>query len=249
MIAIILAAGDGQRVHSITRGMPKCLVEIGGRPSLDYLLDWLRPIVSEIRLVIKPSHYEFFELYELDCNLYCKDTRGEAESAYYGMQDLRHQKVPVLIALGKTIPVGDRSMCFRDRIVGSTKNIIATYTVSPISNKTLIHLQSKQNGYVPSSTKIHRFMEVRGDFTYRGPGMCRAGLDYINRSDILFKYIERVIKYNRKEAGEYRLTSAYELMLRNYIDFDTMEIDKHAINDPQSIEEARKYFENNQSAA
>ena len=38
MKAVILAAGKGTRLGSMTTGTPKCLVEIGGRPILDYQL-------------------------------------------------------------------------------------------------------------------------------------------------------------------------------------------------------------------
>lgn len=39
--AMILAAGEGRRLRPLTREVPKPLIEVGGRPLLDWLLRWL----------------------------------------------------------------------------------------------------------------------------------------------------------------------------------------------------------------
>lgn len=39
MIAILLCAGFATRMHPLTKNFPKPLLEIGGRPTLDYLID------------------------------------------------------------------------------------------------------------------------------------------------------------------------------------------------------------------
>ena len=52
MKAVILAAGKGTRLGSMTAGKPKCLVEIRGRPILDYQLDALHAAgVDDITVV------------------------------------------------------------------------------------------------------------------------------------------------------------------------------------------------------
>jgi choline kinase len=40
--AIILAAGQGKRLHPYTINLPKCMVEIGGKPLVQYQIDVLR---------------------------------------------------------------------------------------------------------------------------------------------------------------------------------------------------------------
>ena len=40
--AIILAAGQGTRLHPYTKNLPKCMVEIGGKPLVQYQIDVLR---------------------------------------------------------------------------------------------------------------------------------------------------------------------------------------------------------------
>ena len=41
ILAVLLAAGTGSRLRPLTDTLPKCLLEVGGRPLLDYQLEAL----------------------------------------------------------------------------------------------------------------------------------------------------------------------------------------------------------------
>ena len=42
MKAMILAAGIGERLYPITKNIPKCMVDIGGKPLIEHQINWLR---------------------------------------------------------------------------------------------------------------------------------------------------------------------------------------------------------------
>lgn len=53
MRAIVLAAGAGTRLSPLTDNLPKCLVQVGGEPLIDYQLGALRAVgVSDIVMVV-----------------------------------------------------------------------------------------------------------------------------------------------------------------------------------------------------
>ncbi|MBJ7514603.1 MAG: phosphocholine cytidylyltransferase family protein, partial [Acidimicrobiia bacterium] len=55
--AIILAAGEGQRLRPYTQGTPKCLVLFNGRPLIAYQIDALRNAgIKEIAIVTGYEH-------------------------------------------------------------------------------------------------------------------------------------------------------------------------------------------------
>jgi glucose-1-phosphate thymidylyltransferase len=53
MKAVLLAAGYGTRLRPLTDDRPKHLLPVGGRPMLDWILDWVRELeeVDEVHLV------------------------------------------------------------------------------------------------------------------------------------------------------------------------------------------------------
>ena len=55
MKAIILAAGEGQRLRPMTLTVPKCLVSIGNRPLLEHWLD--KCAVADVSEVLINTHY------------------------------------------------------------------------------------------------------------------------------------------------------------------------------------------------
>lgn len=55
--AIILAAGVGRRLGSRGRGLPKCMVEVGGRTLIDRMLERLRACPEVERAIVVVGHH------------------------------------------------------------------------------------------------------------------------------------------------------------------------------------------------
>jgi NDP-sugar pyrophosphorylase family protein len=52
MKAIILAAGVSRRLYPLTHDTPKCLLEVGGRPIIDFQMEALKKQEYQKRLLL-----------------------------------------------------------------------------------------------------------------------------------------------------------------------------------------------------
>jgi choline kinase len=57
MQAIIMAAGLGSRLKDLTQATPKALIEVGGRPLVDYALAFARASGAQHRIVVGGFHH------------------------------------------------------------------------------------------------------------------------------------------------------------------------------------------------
>lgn len=63
MMAIILCAGFGIRLYPITKDFPKTLLQVGGRPVLNYLMDQIMelPQMESVHVVTNARFYAYFD--------------------------------------------------------------------------------------------------------------------------------------------------------------------------------------------
>ena len=61
MIGLIMAAGKGSRINSLTNGMPKCFLELGGIKLIDHQINALKTYELEDILNLFKLQYNFVE--------------------------------------------------------------------------------------------------------------------------------------------------------------------------------------------
>lgn len=63
MKAVILCAGEGERLKPLTNEIPKPLILLKDKPILEYILSSLPKDITEVILVIQEKHKQYFEKY------------------------------------------------------------------------------------------------------------------------------------------------------------------------------------------
>lgn len=109
MKALLLAAGHGSRLRPITLTEPKCLVEIGGKPLLEYWLDSLWRTRKFERVIIN-THY-----------LSNKVAQFVFQSAYSSWVELSHE--PRLLGSAGTFLAHERALSMGDCLVAHADNL------------------------------------------------------------------------------------------------------------------------------
>jgi len=109
MKALLLAAGHGSRLRPITLTEPKCLVEIGGKPLLEYWLDSLWRTQKFERVIINTHH------------LAEKVEAFASQSAYSSWIELSHE--PVLLGSAGTLLAHEKALSMGDFLVAHADNL------------------------------------------------------------------------------------------------------------------------------
>ena len=60
MKCMILAAGYATRMYPLTENFPKPLLEVGGKPILDWLVDDLKPVAEQCIVITNHKYAEHF---------------------------------------------------------------------------------------------------------------------------------------------------------------------------------------------
>ena len=98
-------AGEGSRLRSLTRGSPKCLVEVEGRPLLHHLLDRLEAVCDGVCLVVPPDAVAIEDA--LTRHPFGRAARTVVQEIPKGLRDAVSRAVPMvtdraLVVMGDT---------------------------------------------------------------------------------------------------------------------------------------------------
>lgn len=242
MIILILCAGKGIRATEVTGDTPKQLFPIPDRNALEYLLDYVEPLKGDVRVVVNPADRDKFARYSDYVLVEQPEPLGEANAVFHGLADRCHSSDSVFIMLGDNIPIGEGASEMRDMLVqGERSNLIATCMRNGASNTTIIKTKCAPE-YVPQSSDVSEFIEVRG-VTVQGECNTRSGFDYIRRADVIYRWLDWQNVQDIKSSGEYRLPTIYQYMISLEGErFATVPVDFLSVGDPDRIQKAIDYY-------
>ena len=122
MRVVILVAGMGSRHKPLTNVIPKCLIEVEGKPILGHILDWVKPMdFSEICMVVgmfRPKIEAYIrDSYDFgDKVRYVKQSNpvGTAQAVGLALVSVSESPEPVLVVLGDCVPSDSVSGIFME---------------------------------------------------------------------------------------------------------------------------------------
>ncbi|MCK4235617.1 MAG: NTP transferase domain-containing protein, partial [Candidatus Krumholzibacteria bacterium] len=123
MQAVVLAAGFGERLRPLTEKVPKALLEVGGRPVIDYLLDFLSasPVIEMIHIRTNALYYPVFKDWLRGC-----DYMGRVELSSNAASTPKEK----LGAVGDIEDICSRKLLREDIVVAAGDNIF-NFPVAP----------------------------------------------------------------------------------------------------------------------
>ena len=90
MKCIILAAGYATRMYPLTENFPKPLLEVGGKPILDWLVDDLSPVIDQFILISNHKYADHFETWAEGKSVVVVDDGTETNETRLGaVKDIR----------------------------------------------------------------------------------------------------------------------------------------------------------------
>ncbi|MBU1078383.1 MAG: NTP transferase domain-containing protein [Spirochaetes bacterium] len=218
MKIIIPVAGIGSRLRPHTHTIPKILIKVAGKTIIEHILDELLKLdhkFSEIIFIvghfgdqvekyITPKYKRKIRLKFVSQG----ERRGVGHAIYLTRKFINDE--PVFIILGDTI--------FRanfNRIIKSGKNYIGVKEVDDPRRFGIV--------FTDSSHKITKFIEKPENPL---SNLAIVGIYLIQNSGSLFTKLDYIIKNNIKTKGEFQITDALQLMLKEKEVFRTFKIDK-----------------------
>ena len=139
MNAILLCAGFATRLYPLTRNFPKPLLEVGGKPVIDHLLDQLLTFsgLRSIHLITNARFYEHFTAWAARWQAECR----ESGISLHVHQDGVHREEERLGAIGDLALLVRRLSPLQPAVVAAGDNIFR-FPLQPIWQK---FLQSQKN--------------------------------------------------------------------------------------------------------
>jgi NDP-sugar pyrophosphorylase family protein len=220
MKAVVLTAGLGKRLASITADKPKVLVKVGEKTLIEHCLDKLRLLgINQVALVIGYKGEMVKELLGTRVTYYQQKEQLGTAHAFYCAKNFVDE--PFFLALN-----GD--MFFTDSLTDFIRlkpPAIAVYPVKDASRYGLLEI------------KDGKLVSVKEKMNETVPGFINAGVYLFPRE--VFKWIEKTPLSPRKE---YEVTDTIQMMIKAGWQFTAYELQGfwRDIAYPSDIEEAER---------
>ena len=203
MKVIILLAGHGTRLRPYTWSRPKALLKTAGNTVLGHLLNHMRDITTEEVIFVVGYHGDQIEKWvrenypDLDSHFVTQEMALGQAHAVWLCNDYLDSK-DVVVAFGDGILAADYGGIADPNVDG----VILVKKVTDPRRFGVVALN--ESGY------ITRFIEKPSTLDNK---LAIAGISWFHSGRYLLRFIDRIIKEERKTLGEYFMADAYKLMI------------------------------------
>ena len=213
---IILPVGKGERMHPYTNNLPKCLLPVGGKTIIDWIVAETLPLKASETFFITGDKAD-----ELGVFLSNRPDWGRVSTAQQSDPQGLGQAIslvlpyiddnePLLIILGDTLFSADLLS-----LVHSTENILYTYKVKEPSRFGV--------AVTDADGDIERLIEKPQEFI---SDEALVGIYYIKNVRELKIALEYLIENDIRTRGEIQLTDAFQMMIEKGCKFRTAPVQK-----------------------
>jgi len=213
MKAIIPVAGKGTRLRPHTLIIPKVLMNVGGKPMIDHIVERLIDAgVGEIAFVIgykgNMIKEHITKTFSIKTDFYCQEeTKGIAHAVYQAHDYLKDNDV--FIILGDTIYEADLESVFK-----------STYTSLGV-----LEIEDPRRFGTAELDKDGFITRLEEKPEHPKSNLTLIGMYYVNQGYLLKETIEELMAKNKKTKGEYQITDTFQLMIDNGHKLRTFMID------------------------
>lgn len=216
MKLILPVAGKGERMRPYTNNIPKCLLPVGGKTIIDWIVDKASKLLPSETIFITGylankvesyinSHPQMGNVFMIhqDC------PQGLGEAVNLALTHVTDDE-PILIILGDTLFDADLT-----NLKESTENVIYTYNVKDPHRFGVA--VTDNNGY------INQLIEKPQEFV---SNEAIVGIYYITDVKALKSALKHIIDEKIRTQGEFQLTDALQMMIKQGCKFRTSTIKK-----------------------
>ena len=213
MKAIIPVAGMGTRMRPHTLLVPKVLINVGGKPMIDHIVDRLLAAgVDEIAFIIgykgELIKQHIKETYSIKTDFYYQDEmKGIAHAVYQAKDYLRNEKV--FIILGDTIFEADLRKAF-------SGDYSALGVLEVDDPRRFGTAELDENGFI---TRLEEKPE------HPKTNLTLIGMYFVKEGYKLKEAIEELFRQDRKTKGEYQITDTFQVMIESGYKMKTFMLD------------------------
>ena len=210
--AIIPVAGEGTRLRPHTHTVPKPLIRVAGKPILGHILDDAVKIgITDIVLIVGYRGRDIVDYvranYDVRVNFVEQETRlGLGHAIHLARKYVGNE--PVFIVLGDSIFKGDLK-----RMITSDGNYIGVKRVEEPERFGVVKLEGE------------RIVSLVEKPEHPESDLAVVGLYYIKDTGSLFGALDSLISSETKTKGEFQLTDALNMMIREGVELRAFEVD------------------------
>ena len=211
MKVILPVAGKGERMRPYTNNLPKCLLPVGGKTIIDWIVADTLPLKASETIFITGYKAEAIEKFLTERPEWGKtrtvlqsDPQGLGQAVSLALPYVEDDE-PLLIILGDTLFQADIQS-----LANTNENVLYTYKVKDPSRFGVAVTDNKGN--------IQRLVEKPQEFI---SDEAIVGIYYIKDTMALKDSLQHLLDNDIRTRGEFQLTDALQMMIEKGCKFRT----------------------------